>query len=240
MSNMPIMGHLVMGYPSLEQSYQNARTYAKAGFEILELQIPFSHPTADGTVITQANRIATEENHVTIEDCFKLIKQLKDEFPQQEIVIMTYLNKVYHYGIDNFIEQSNQLGVKNLIIPDLPFDDVIAKKINASNKVKVIPVIAANIPNDRLEKAIDQDPDHFYIMSEFKITGQGFGLHENITSRIEFIKSKSKAKIGIGFGISTKEHVNTITSIADYAIIGSALINADNEGKLQEKVYSYI
>ncbi len=32
---------------------------------------------------------------------------------------------------------------------------MLLQKINVSNKVKVIPVIAANIANDRLEKAID-------------------------------------------------------------------------------------
>ncbi len=52
------MSHLVLGYPSLQESIETAEQYIAAGYEILELQIPFSHPTADGPVITQACRAA--------------------------------------------------------------------------------------------------------------------------------------------------------------------------------------
>lgn len=233
------MGHLVLGYPNLEQSYQNARAYAEAGFEVLELQIPFSHPTADGTVITMANRIAVEENNVSTFDCFDIIQKLKEEYPHQEIIIMTYLNKLFAYGIQDFILKASEIGVTDLIIPDLPFDSKIANDINTSNKVKLVPVLAANTPDERLNKALNTKPNHFYLMSEFKITGQGFGLHENLENRINYIKSKSTAKIGIGFGISTKEHIDAVLKIANYAIIGSALIQADNEGKLEEKINSF-
>ena len=110
MSNMPIMGHLVMGYPSLEQSYQNARTYAKAGFEILELQIPFSHPTADGTVITQANRIATEENHVSIEDCSSGL--FKTQVFKTVLAISEQSNISFDLLIINFVLFLEVLGKK--------------------------------------------------------------------------------------------------------------------------------
>jgi len=240
MNSLPIMGHLVLGYPNLEQSYQNARKYAQSGFNILELQIPFSHPTADGALITQANRVATAENNVTIDECFEIIERIKDEFPCQEIILMTYINKVYTYGVDLFIKKASSLNISDIIIPDLPFDHPIADKINNSKTLSIVPVIAANIEDKRLIKAIETNPNHFYIMSEFKITGQGFGLHENISNRVNFIKSKSNAKIGIGFGISTKAHIEAITQIADYAIIGSALIAAQKEGQLQQKIDSYL
>lgn len=235
-STAPVMGHLVLGYPTLEKSIENALAYAEAGFKILELQIPFSHPTADGTVITNANRIAVESNKVSVKMCFDAFALIKKSYPSIEIIAMTYLNKIFSFGLHNFIEECQTVGIKNLIIPDLPFDDPIAQKINQSGKCKLVPVLAANTKDSRIDLAIEAQPEHFYLMSEFKITGQGFGIHENLENKIQKIKSKSTAKVGIGFGISTKDHVEMVTKIADYAIIGSALINADNSGKLSEKL----
>ena len=59
-NKMPVMAHLVLGYPTLAESIRTAGQYVQAGVEILELQIPFSHPTADGPVITAACQVAND------------------------------------------------------------------------------------------------------------------------------------------------------------------------------------
>ena len=64
---MPVMAHLVLGYPTLAESLRTAETYIRAGVQVLELQIPFSHPTADGPVITAACREAVRQG-VTVRD----------------------------------------------------------------------------------------------------------------------------------------------------------------------------
>src|SRR5690606_22028760 len=53
-----IMTHIVIGYPSFEESWELARTMVQAGVDLMELQIPFSEPMADGPVILKANQEA--------------------------------------------------------------------------------------------------------------------------------------------------------------------------------------
>src|ERR1043166_7604234 len=107
------MAHLVIGYPTLEESLRTAETYIHHQIEIVELQIPFSHPTADGSVITQANKTAIGQG-VTVEDCFNFMEKLSEKFPEQKIMVMTYLNKLFSYGIEKFCSRLRKLNIRQL------------------------------------------------------------------------------------------------------------------------------
>ncbi|HQH27434.1 MAG TPA: tryptophan synthase subunit alpha, partial [Oligoflexia bacterium] len=50
-----LMTHVVVGYPSLPKTIEIAMTMADAGASLIELQIPFSDPMADGPTIMRAN-----------------------------------------------------------------------------------------------------------------------------------------------------------------------------------------
>ena len=53
-----LMTHIVLGYPSLEASFEIVEAMVDAGVDLMELQIPFSEPIADGPVILNANQLA--------------------------------------------------------------------------------------------------------------------------------------------------------------------------------------
>ena len=55
-----LMTHIVLGYPSWETCLQVIEAMVEAGVDLMELQIPFSEPMADGPVILQANQKALE------------------------------------------------------------------------------------------------------------------------------------------------------------------------------------
>jgi tryptophan synthase alpha chain len=239
-SMMPVMGHLVLGFPSLPESINTARQYVAAGISILELQIPFSHPTADGPVITMACQEATEVQKVTVQDCMDAIATLRAEFPEQEIMVMSYLNRIYSYGFQRLIDTLKTLHIRHLIVPDLPVDSALATSYFGTNSaVRLVPVVAANIPDARLDKLNQAGFNFYYLMSDFKITGSGFSLNPRLEEVISSIRKHSAAagrtvRTGIGFGISTREQATLVCQTADFAIIGSALITAKKEGKLEE------
>lgn len=233
---LPIMGHLVLGYPTLAESLKTAGSYVEAGIEVLELQIPFSHPTADGPVITAACREAVEGQGVTVQQCIDAIKQLRTQYPDQEIMVMSYVNRLFAFGFDAFASAMAQVGVRHLIVPDLPVDTPIAAQLS-NEGVSLVPVLAANVPDERLEKLLAQGFDCYYLMSDFKITGSGFSLNPRLRDIIQRIKSARNAqgeapRVGIGFGISTPAQAALVVREADLAIIGSALITAQIEGQL--------
>jgi tryptophan synthase alpha chain len=233
---MPVMAHLVLGYPTLQGSIDTAKQYIAAGIQTLELQIPFSHPTADGPVITAACREAVENQGVGMSDCFGAIRRLRAAHPDQEIVVMSYINRVFAYGMDAFCREMSASGVRHVIIPDLPVDSALARAFipAASGNPCIIPVLAANVPDERLEKLLALGFDYFYLMSDFKITGSTFSLNPRLKSVIDRIRhAKPGARIGIGFGISTPEQARLAVGEAGMAIIGSALIKAQGEGRLE-------
>ena len=256
---MPVMAHLVLGYPNLEESLHTAEIYIRAGVQVLELQIPFSHPTADGPVITAACREAVRQG-VTVRDCIGAIRDLYARYPEQEIMVMSYVNPVYSFGFQKFVDEMSRLGIRHLIIPDLPVDHAdfpgFENLESLRRQIKLVPVLAANISDARLEKLLGMGFDFFYLMSDFKITGSTFSLHPRLKEVIERIRQHkphtiessldrnlpitdnqqpiTNRKIGIGFGISTPEQARLVTEEADLAFIGSALIQAQREGRLED------
>lgn len=232
------MAHTVIGYPTIEKSRKIVDQYINANFEILELQIPFSHPTADGSILTQANQIAAE--HTSVNESFAFLKEVKVAYPKQEIMAMTYLNKVFAYGIKAFCDQLAAVNIAYLIVPDLPFDSPFANEIHQHSKVQLVPVLSANVGEKRLEKIMELKPDYLYVMADYKITGSSFSIHPKIKDLIARAKSLHPCKVGLGFGISTKEQVNTVLEVADFAIMGTALMRAVNENTITEKLLDLV
>lgn len=235
-NKIPVMAHLVLGYPNLAESLRTAEIYIRTGVQALELQIPFSHPTADGSVITAACREAVRQG-VTLRDCLVAIGDLRERFPKQEVVVMSYLNPIYVFGFQKFMREMEASGIRHLIVPDLPVDEKPGMAGRGRRSVKFVPVLAANVSDARLEKLLGMGFDFFYLMSDFKITGSAFSLNPRLKEIIARIKSGSDSKsprVGIGFGITTPEQARLVAGEADLAIIGSALIQAQREGRLEE------
>lgn len=233
----PLMAHLVLGYPSLSKSVEVAETYVKAGVSILELQIPFSHPTADGPVITHACQKATAQG-VRVQDCLDAIAALRAQWPDQEIMVMSYLNRIYTYGLERLMVALRGCGVRHLIVPDLPVDSALAHDhFSEEAGVRLVPVLAANAAEERIDQLCAAGFDFFYFMSDFKITGSDFSLNPRLEQLIERVRERNPhARTGIGFGISNPAQVRLATGIADVAIVGSALISAFEKGELEGRL----
>ena len=51
-----LMTHVVVGYPSLESNWSMLQAMSEAEVDLVELQMPFSEPTADGPLFVRANQ----------------------------------------------------------------------------------------------------------------------------------------------------------------------------------------
>ncbi len=101
-----LMTHIVLGYPSFEDSYAIIDAMLTAGVDLMELQIPFSEPIADGPVILRTNQKALEKG-VTVEACLDFTREITGIF-DIPFLIMSY----YNNGSPLFIELFKYL--KNL------------------------------------------------------------------------------------------------------------------------------
>lgn len=224
------MAHWILGYPDYEESKNAIQTFANSGCEILELQIPFSEPSADGHLITQANRQSLAQG-MTLKKSFSLLEEIRIEFPKVPIAVMTYFNKVYSFGISEFLKQLHRLNISYLIVPDLSFDEYKKdfEKFFLESNVQYVPVIASNIREERLKKILHHPSDFIYLMTHYGITGSTLNEVNFPTDLIQELRKKFL--VGAGFGIHTTEKIQSVSAFVDFVILGSALIEKYNHSE---------
>lgn len=237
MKNNKIMTHIVAGYPSLKESEEIALLMCKCGVDLLEIQIPFSDPVADGPTIMAANQKALDSG-VKVEDCFRLMgkiaKKRKENFATQKFLFMTYFNLVHHYGVEKFCKKAQECGCYGLIIPDMPMDEEKREKYlgNCNKyKLKAIQVISPLTPVDRLKKIAKVAQGFVYCVSRYGTTGQSKTLNPKLKNYLKKVRKYIKLPLAVGFGISNKAHVQAVWQEADIAVIGSKIINLIGDNK---------
>jgi len=116
--NILLMTHIVLGYPSFAVNRQVIAAMVKNGVDLIEMQIPFSEPMADGPVIVKANQDALAAG-ATVADCLDFAAEMtkKHAIP---FLFMTYYNIIFKYGEDAFFKKAKELGIQGFIVPDLP------------------------------------------------------------------------------------------------------------------------
>lgn len=110
---------ITAGDPTLDVTERLVVAMAAAGADLIELGVPFSDPTAEGPVIQDAN-IRALKNHVTTDDVFDMVARLRAGGCDVPLVIMTYANVVFSYGIERFAAREREVGLAGVILPDVP------------------------------------------------------------------------------------------------------------------------
>lgn len=229
---MELMTHVVAGYPSEKECIDLLLGMQKVGINMIEVQIPFSDPIADGETIMIANDRAIE-NGMTVKKSFDLIKTVRKNGLESDIYIMSYTQKLISFGIDNFCKQAKSAGVKGLIIPDLPIEaeEYTALSKSAGKKgLEIVPVISPGSGNDRLLRSVKTAGELIYLTSIKGITGNQLNLSASLEQTAKKIKEhRSDAKLAVGFGIGSKQDVREVLRIADIAVLGSSVIREINK-----------
>lgn len=242
MSRIKLMSHLVAGYPTDALALVAARALVKGGAGILEVQLPFSDPSADGPAIQTACTKVLERGYRTA-DGLRFIAQVHSEFPQIPIYLMSYGSLVYTPGVDAFCKKAAEAGVKGMIIPDLPFDfdeglTSACKKYGMVN----IPVAAPSMSRERLEKLAGAGFPYIYAALRTGITGTDTAIGSDT---LDFLKKVSGggSKVYGGFGISNGNQARALAGSVEAIVAGSVFVrliaeNQDDAGKLSSLVES--
>jgi len=114
--NALLMTHVVCGYPSFDDNWRELEIMSEAGVELVELQFPFSEPSADGPLFVKANQAAIE-NGVQVDDCFAFMQKVTAHF-SFKVVMMGYFNTVFKTGQELFLQRLRDAGGSGFILPD--------------------------------------------------------------------------------------------------------------------------
>lgn len=219
---MKIMTHVVIGYPSLEHTYDRVQRMVEAGVDMIELQIPFSDPLADGSAITTANQQALK-NGSTVERCIQFINQVTKEF-NIPFIIIGYYNTLLHHDIE-LLKSATAITFPDIPITEEPYEQYIQKAHTVG--LKVIQLVSPATTVERLQEIAKVAEYYVYCVARYGVTGEGESME--MKSYIQRVKKYISLPLAVGFGIKTPEQVRALHGLADIAVVGSALLPYDGD-----------
>lgn len=223
-----LMTHIVMGYPNFEDSFEIVKQMVEAGVDLMELQIPFSEPMADGPVILKANQIAIE-NGSTVQKCFEFAEKVSKEFPIP-FLFMSYANILYKYGMDRFSDRMAQINVKGAIVPDLPPEEGEAYiKAMKKNSLSPIYIFSPETSDERLLYISGFASGFVYCLARKGVTGKETDFSDDLSVYLSRCQKATDLPLAVGFGVKNKADITYLKGKADIAVIGSQTIRIVEE-----------
>lgn len=218
-----LMGHIVGGYPDKDSSIQVGLGIIEGGASFLEVQFPFSDPNADGPIIENACNEALKRK-ISIEDGFDIVQTLAKK-TKAKILIMTYANIAYTYGIESFVRKAKSCGAKGLIIPDLVMEnDEDLRKISQKYDIDVVELITIGMSEKRIKKLSKTSCEFVYVVARSGITGNKTEINQEVLDWINFVKSHCDKKIALGFGIQSSTQIKALKDKVDIVVAGSYFV----------------
>ena len=220
---------LTAGYPSLEYSKNIFKKILDAKVDFIEIGLPFSDPMADGPLIQHSSQIAIEQN-TSVEECFKLVKEIRKINNDIPIILMGYYNPIHYYGNLKFIKKAVLSGIDGLIIVDLPMEeDEEFYNLSYKNNLPLIRLVTPTTDEERLKKILKNAYGFVYYVSVTGITGTKSASVNDVKNKIKVIKKITNLPIIAGFGIKNSMDAKKMSSISDGIVIGSSLVNKIEE-----------
>lgn len=226
---------ITCGDPDLETTETAVCAAAENGADIIELGIPFSDPTAEGTVIQNAN-IRALRGGVTTDKIFAMVERLRKKVTIP-MVFMTYANVVFSYGAERFISRCAAIGINGLILPDIPYEE--KEEFLPFCKAYSVELISMIAPTsaDRIAMIAKEAEGFLYIVSSLGVTGTRTEITTDLAAMVKIVRQNRNVPCAIGFGIATPEQAKNMSEVADGVIVGSAIIKLLEQYGCQAPAY---
>jgi len=226
---MLLMTHIVLGYPSFDDSRRIVEAMIAAGVDLMELQIPFSEPMADGPVILHANQRALDAG-ATVDRCFELASKLTREF-DIPFLFMTYYNIAFVRGVEAFARDVKAAGLHGAIIPDLPHEEGSAL-FDAMTKEQLAPIFlfSPNTGAERMAEIAKRARGFVYCVARKGVTGAATEF-ASLDAYLTRCRKATALPLALGFGVKSKQDIDQLQGKIDIAVVGSETIRVvDTQG----------
>ncbi len=225
-----LMTHLVLGYPSFKDAMDTVSQMVAAGVDLMELQIPFSEPIADGPVILKANQKALECG-ARVESCFEFAREASRRF-EIPFLFMTYYNILFKYGVRAFANDMAEAGLHGAIVPDLPPEegaDYI--QVMKENGLSPIFIFSPTTSDERMKILASHGAGFIYCVARKGVTGKETRFSEDLTGYLARCRQATTLPLAVGFGVKEKSDIEYLKGKADIAVVGSQTIRVvDDQG----------
>ncbi|HKQ71226.1 MAG TPA: tryptophan synthase subunit alpha [Polyangiaceae bacterium] len=225
-----LMTHIVIGYPDLDASLRLVEQMVAAGVDLMELQIPFSEPIADGPVILRANQEALLRG-ATVERAFDFAGEVTRRF-DIPFLFMTYYNILFRRGVAKFVDDMSERGLSGAIVPDLPPEEAgeYLRAMHARNRDPIF-IFSPNTADDRLRTLGATGRGFVYAVARKGVTGSHTQFSDELTSYLARARAATDLPLAVGFGVKEKSDADFLRGKADIAVVGSETLRVlDTQG----------
>lgn len=223
-----LMTHIVLGYPSFEASFRIVEAMVQAGVDLMELQIPFSEPIADGPVILRANQEALSRG-ATVKKCVEFGAEVSSRF-DIPFLFMTYYNICFKYEVDRFAGDAAHGGLKGIILPDLPPEEG-REYLDAMTRHQLAPIFiyAPTTSVERMRTIASHGKGFIYCVARKGVTGAQTSFSQELEGYMARCRSATQLPLAVGFGVKDRADVEFLKGKADIAVIGTQTIRIIEE-----------
>jgi len=215
---------LTAGFPDKQATLELVPALVAAGADAIELGVPFSDPLAEGPVIQQSSFLALQQE-ITLADCMDMVEELREQVPDTPLVLMGYYNPIYSFGLQKFAERAEESGVDGLIAVDLPHSEAAPLAAQcAAHGIHMIPLLAPTSTDESIRESCVDAGGFIYCISVTGVTGTRDEVSVRGIELVERVRPHTSLPLTVGFGISRREHVETVCRQAEAAVVGSALV----------------
>ncbi|MCL2778771.1 MAG: tryptophan synthase subunit alpha [Polyangiaceae bacterium] len=216
------LAFLTGGDPDMETTENLIVAMAESGADIVEIGVPFSDAVAEGVVIQKAGERALAAG-CTVDKLFEMVRRVRTKI-SIPLLFMTYMNPIFAYGKERFVEQCAACGIDGIIVPDLPFEEKGELARECANRgISLISMIAPT-SEKRIERIARDAEGFLYCVSSLGVTGERSHINGNVAQLIEQAKKVTSIPCAVGFGISTPEQARDMAAVSDGVIVGSAIV----------------
>jgi tryptophan synthase alpha chain len=234
------VSYIMAGDPDLETSLAVLKGLPEAGVDIIELGIPFTDPMADGPTIQLAGQRALEGGQ-TLQKTLDMVAEFRKGDNATPIVLMGYYNPIYSRGVDKFLVDAAAAGVDGLIVVDLPPEEDAELCLPAQAAgLNFIRLATPTTDAKRLPKVLQNTSGFVYYVSVTGITGAAAAQAGEVAPEVARIKQSTDLPVIVGFGITTPDAAQTIASVADGCVVGSAIVKEIGAGKSVAQVLAFV
>lgn len=222
------IAYITAGDPTLEVTADLVPALERAGADIIELGVPFSDPLADGVVNQEAAQRALAHG-ATLARILDTVRGIR-EHTQVPLVLFTYFNPVFAYGLERFAEDCAACGVDGVLCVDLPPEESgDYKRLLDAHDIATVYLLAPTSSPDRIALVSNACTGFVYYVSRTGVTGVRAQLEESVNDMVGRIRAHTSKPVAVGFGISTPEQAAEVAGFADGVIVGSAIVRMVGE-----------
>lgn len=218
-----LMTHIVLGYPTFEDAFRIIESMVEFGVDLMELQIPFSEPIADGPVILHANQKSLAGG-ATVQKCIDFAQKVTETF-DIPFLFMSYYNILFKYGIDRFVAAMARSGLYGAIVPDLPPEEgQDFLKAMQNKRLAPIFIFSPTTPDERMKYLASFGKGFIYCVARKGVTGVDTDFSKQLEKYLARCQSATNLPLALGFGVKEKKDVEFLVGKVDIAVIGSQTI----------------